>query len=139
LNPFLAGQILVDADSTLENVFFEITPFQLRRRESIPKRPPLSVNAAVVRCNKKPDRSHDTVGLPSAYQEDVMTDHVEERLDEIEQRIVANMGQRTKALYLAFNFGDVIDLVMEEQFPGFGRDVDDHLAEMFETFLSEHE
>jgi len=134
----------VDADSTLENVFFEITPFQLRRRESIPKRPPLSVNAAAVRCHKKPDRSHDTVGLPSAYQEGVMTDDVEERLDEIEQRIVANMGQRTKALYLAFkkkggNFGDVIDLVMEEQFPGFGRDVDDHLAEMFETFLSEHE
>jgi hypothetical protein len=77
-------------------------------------------------------------------REDVMTDDVEERLDEIEQRIVSNMGARTKGLYLAFkkkggNFGDVIDLVVEEQFPGFGRDVDDHLAEMFETFLSEHE
>jgi hypothetical protein len=76
-------------------------------------------------------------------QEDVMTDDVEERLDEIEQSIVAHMGERTKRLYLAFkkkggNLGDVIDLVMEEQFRGFGRDVDDHLAEMFETFLSEH-
>jgi hypothetical protein len=65
-------------------------------------------------------------------------------LDEIEQSIFAHMGERTKRLYLAFkkkggNFGDVIDLVMEERFPGFGRDVDDHLAEMFETFLSEHE
>jgi hypothetical protein len=28
-----------------------------------------------------------------------MTDDVEERLDEIEQRIVANMGKRTKGLY----------------------------------------
>jgi hypothetical protein len=40
-----------------------------------------------------------------------------------------------KGLYLSFkkkggNFGDVINLVLEEQFPGFGRDVDDHLAEM---------
>jgi hypothetical protein len=71
-------------------------------------------------------------------------DDVEERLDEAEQRIVADMSERTKGLYLVFkkkggNFSDVIDLVMEEQFPGFGRDVDDHLAEMFETFLSEHE